>query len=94
MAEPRRNALRSVLCALAGVIQVAGLIATLVCLFLTGTSLWTLLVGLAAATVAKANLATMEHEPEFAQDDGAIDDVLLRIYGKNPRARHDVHPSR
>ena len=89
VAGQRLIALRSVL----GALQVSGVIATLVCLFLTGPSVWTLLVGLLAAGFAKASLAMMDHEPEFAQDDGAIDEVLLRIYGKNPRGRHDLHPS-
>jgi len=86
---PWHNGLRI----LVGMFQVASLLGVILCLLLTGLSGWSLLAGLVAAGFAKASLAMMDREPEFAHDNDAINQVLLRIYGKHPRGHHDLKPS-
>ena len=73
--SPQRTVLRGVL----GLLQFIGFIATLACLFLTGPSVWTFLVGLGAATVTKASLVLMDRQPDFGDDTEAISELADRV---------------
>jgi hypothetical protein len=68
------------------VFQVVGFLAMLLCLILTGASVWTLLAGIAAAVVTKANLSIMGRLPDFGDDAEAMDELARFTIGV-PRSR-------
>ena len=74
-AQQRPTSHRTVLVVILGVFQVIGFLATMACLLLTGPSVWTMLIGLAAAAVTRASLNTMDRPADFGDDADACGEL-------------------